>query len=51
MIHTFKHNGREWHWNGFWGFFFQPVGPSRKKERVVRSGELYDRLRASSNYL
>lgn len=33
---TFK--GREWFHNRFFGFFFQPVGPARKRERIVKEG-------------
>ena len=32
-----------YYWNGFWGFFFLPVGPHRTKERIVKEGTaLYD---------
>jgi hypothetical protein len=48
---TFTYKNQEWHWNGFFGFFFQPVGPGRSKERIVREGgPLYDRLREAANY-
>ena len=48
---TFTHKGQEWHWNGFFGFFFQPVGPARKRERIVKEGHsLYGELRQASNY-
>lgn len=48
---TFRYRGQEWFWNGFQSFFFQPVSwPSRKKERIVKSGALYDALRAAANY-
>ena len=50
MITTFTYDGEEWSWNGFWGFYFQPVSPTRKKERVCRRGSLYNRLRSASGY-
>jgi hypothetical protein len=38
-------------WNPFFGFFVLPVGPSRKKERIVREGQaLYDPLREAAGY-
>jgi hypothetical protein len=43
---TVTYYGRTYFWNGFWGFFFLPVGPNRKKERIVKEGEpLYDKLK------
>ena len=52
MITEFTHRGQVWFWNGFTGFFFQPVSATRKKERIVSEGRhaLYDTLRAASNY-
>ena len=33
-------------WNGFAGFFFVPVGPGRKRERIIKEGTaLYSTLR------
>ena len=28
---TVLYRGNKYYWNGFWGFFFLPVGPRRKK--------------------
>jgi hypothetical protein len=51
MIVAFTYNGQEWYWNGFWGFYFQPVGTTRKRERIVKEGgALYTQLRSASNY-
>jgi hypothetical protein len=48
---TFTYKGQEWHWNGFQGFFFQPVGPRRTRERIVtESHNLYQALRAAAGY-
>jgi hypothetical protein len=41
---------RAWIWNPFWGFFFQPVGPHRQKERIVKEGALFNRLYAAAGY-
>lgn len=50
MITEFTYRGQVWFWNGFAGFFFQPVSATRKKERIVRGGVIYDVLRAAANY-
>jgi hypothetical protein len=41
---TFIIDGKTWHWNSFAGFFFIPVGPGRKRERVVKSGDYFNYL-------
>jgi len=47
----FTHANEPWFWNGFFGFFFQPVGPGRHRERIVHEGhELYLPLRQSAGY-
>jgi hypothetical protein len=51
-IIVFTYKGKEWLWNSFQGFFFQPVKwPERKRERIVKHGHLYDQLREASGYL
>jgi hypothetical protein len=41
----FQYKGSEWFWNRFYGFFFQPVGSKRKRERIVKEGTaLYEAL-------
>ena len=50
QIQVFRIDGKDWHWNPFWGFFFLPVGPHRKRERIVKDGPLYDHLRHQSRY-
>jgi hypothetical protein len=52
MITEFSYRGQVWFWNGFAGFFFQPVSATRKKERFVREGQhaLYDTLREAAGY-
>ncbi len=38
-------------WNGFGGFFFVPVGPGRKRERIIGEGNyLYTILRELAGY-
>lgn len=50
-IASFAHDGWTWYWNGFWGFFFQPAGPERKRERIVEEGHrLYPLLREAAGY-
>lgn len=47
----FTYKGQEWYWNGFQGFFFQPVGPGRRRERIIREHhKLYAALRAAAGY-
>ena len=50
MITSFTYKGQVWMWNPFLGFFFQPVGPARTKERIVKEGRLYDALRQAAHY-
>jgi hypothetical protein len=52
MITEFSYRGQVWFWNGFAGFFFQPVSETRKKERFVREGRhaLYDTLREAAGH-
>jgi hypothetical protein len=46
---TYK--GNTYLWNGFSGFFFLPVGPKRKRERLVKEGtRLYETLRRLAGY-
>jgi hypothetical protein len=33
-----------YYWNPFYGFFVQPVSATRKSERIIRSGKLYNAL-------
>ncbi len=48
---TVCYRGNTYYWNGFWGFFFLPVGPHRTKERIVKEGTaLYDTLRRLAGY-
>lgn len=48
---TVKYKGNTYYWNAFFGFFFLPVGPTRKKERVHREGtKTYAKLRALAGY-
>ena len=35
-----------YYWNPFWGFFVLPVSPTRKRERIVKSGWLYNSLKS-----
>ena len=51
-IVEFQYRGKTWFWNGFFGFFFQPVSATRKKERFVKEGQhaLYDTLREAAGY-
>ena len=47
----FQHNKQTWYWNGFGGFFFQPVGPGRKRERLATEGSrLYAKLKVAAHY-
>jgi len=46
-----NYRGRTYFWNGFWGFFFLPVGPGRKTERIIKEGcHLHDTLRDLAGY-
>lgn len=47
---TIRHRGKTYYWNGFWGFFFLPVGEGRKKERIIKSGWFFEKLRALAGY-
>ncbi len=48
---TVIHGRTTYYWNGFWGFFFAPAGPTRKRERIVKEGHaLYDTLREKAGY-
>ena len=48
---TVRYRGNTYYWNGFWGFFFLPVGPHRTKERIVKEGtRLYETLRRLAGY-
>jgi len=48
---TVTYKGNEYIWNGFWGFFFLPAGPKRKKEKMIKEGtQLYDVLRKLARY-
>ena len=45
LIRRFVYRRQEWFWNGFFGFFFQPIGLQRNRERFVYEGNpLYAKL-------
>ena len=46
-----RYRGNTYYWNGFWGFFFLPVGLHRTKERIVKEGTaLYGTLRQLAGF-
>jgi hypothetical protein len=48
---TVQHGRTTYFWNGFAGFFFVPVGPGRKRERIIKEGTvLYATLRELAGY-
>jgi hypothetical protein len=48
---TVTHGRTTYFWNGFAGFFFVPVGPGRKRERIIKEGTaLYATLRELAQY-
>ena len=47
---TVRFRANTYYWNPFWGFFFLPVGERRKKERIVKSGRFFEKLRALAGY-
>jgi len=47
---TVRYRGKTYFWNPFWCFFFLPVGESRKKERIIKSGRFFEKLRALAEY-
>jgi len=42
---TVVYCGRTSFWNRVVGFFVLPVGPTRKRERIIMEGRLFDKLR------
>ena len=47
---TVRYRAETYFWNPFWCFFFLPVGESRKKERIIKSGAFFEKLRALAGY-
>ncbi len=51
MITSFQYRRATWFWNGFSGFYFQPISPTRNRERIIKeSHPLYPTLRSVSGY-
>ena len=47
---TVRYRAETYYWNPFWCFFFLPVREDRKKERIIKSGAFFEKLRALAGY-